>query len=131
VRTVAGRLGHGSGGATTLKVYAAWVSEADRRAAEAMAGIMPSPIAAPTPPRGPYAVIAAELREQIDSGALRPGDHLPTLVELAMRHGVSEATAHRAVEVLRQAGLVEVSRGRRAIVNANRHAELAGGSSSG
>jgi hypothetical protein len=27
-RTVAGRLGHGSGGATTLRVYAAWVSEA-------------------------------------------------------------------------------------------------------
>lgn len=29
LRTVAGRLGHGSGGATTLKVYAAWVDEAD------------------------------------------------------------------------------------------------------
>ena len=34
IRTVAGRLGHGSGGATTLKVYAAWVDEADRRAAD-------------------------------------------------------------------------------------------------
>jgi hypothetical protein len=45
VRTVAGRLGHGSGGATTLKVYAAWVDEADRRAATTMASIMPAPIA--------------------------------------------------------------------------------------
>jgi integrase len=106
----------------TLKVYAAWVSEADRRAAAAMAGIMPAPIAAPLLPRGPCAVIAAELREQIDTGALRPGDRLPTLVELARRHGVSEATAHRAVDMLRQAGLVEVSRGRRAIVNAGRRA---------
>lgn len=34
LRTVAGRLGHGGGGATTLRVYAAWTSEADRRAAE-------------------------------------------------------------------------------------------------
>ena len=33
VRTVAGRLGHGSGGTTTLKLYAAWVSESDQRAA--------------------------------------------------------------------------------------------------
>ena len=37
IRTVAGRLGHGSGGATTLKVYAGWVNEADRRAADTMA----------------------------------------------------------------------------------------------
>jgi integrase len=116
VRTVAGRLGHGSGGATTLKVYAAWVSEADRRAATTMAGIMPAPIATRTPPPRPYAVIAAQLREQIDSGQLRPGDRLPTLVELADRHGVSEATAHRAVDMLRRDGQVEVARGRRAIV---------------
>ncbi|WP_433503707.1 tyrosine-type recombinase/integrase [Pseudonocardia halophobica] len=32
-RTVAGRLGHGGGGTTTLKTYTAWVSEADQRAA--------------------------------------------------------------------------------------------------
>lgn len=31
-RTGAGRLGHGGGGATTLKTYSAWVSEADQRA---------------------------------------------------------------------------------------------------
>jgi integrase len=120
VRTVAGRLGHGSGGATTLKVYAAWVSEADRRAATAMAGIMPAPIAAQMPPRGPYAVIAAELRDQIGSGELRPGDQLPTLVELAARYGVSDATAHRAVDLLRRERLIEVARGRRAIVSGTR-----------
>jgi integrase len=34
LRTVAGRLGHAGGGATTLRVYAAWVGESDRRAAE-------------------------------------------------------------------------------------------------
>lgn len=34
LRTVAGQLGHAGGGATTLRVYAAWVGEADRRAVE-------------------------------------------------------------------------------------------------
>jgi hypothetical protein len=41
VRTVAGRLGHGGGGATTLRVYAAWVAEADQRAAVARSARMP------------------------------------------------------------------------------------------
>jgi integrase len=39
-RTVAGRLGH-AGGGTTLRVYAAWVSEADQRAATTLAARMP------------------------------------------------------------------------------------------
>jgi integrase len=41
IRTIAGRLGHGGGGTTTLKVYAAWVSEADQRAAQALAQRLP------------------------------------------------------------------------------------------
>jgi integrase len=41
-RTVAGRLGHGGGGATTLRVYAAWVSEADQRAAATLSARMPA-----------------------------------------------------------------------------------------
>src|SRR6266516_5572026 len=40
LRTVAGRLGHAGGGTTTLRVYAAWVSESDRRAAEILGGRM-------------------------------------------------------------------------------------------
>ncbi|MFD8492040.1 tyrosine-type recombinase/integrase [Amycolatopsis sp. NPDC059657] len=44
IRTVAGRLGHGGGGVTTLRVYAAWVAEADRRAADLLGGRL-------TPPR--------------------------------------------------------------------------------
>jgi integrase len=116
VRTVAGRLGHGSGGATTLKVYAAWVDEADRRAAITMAGIMPMPVAAPRAPRGPYEAIAAELREQIVTGRLRAGDHLPTIAELATRHGVAVGTVHRAIDLLRSDGLVDTSRGRRSVV---------------
>jgi integrase len=41
IRTVAGRLGHGGGGTTTLRVYAAWVSEADQRAANTLGPRMP------------------------------------------------------------------------------------------
>src|SRR6266508_2366582 len=41
IRTVAGRLGHAGGGTTTLRVYAAWVAESDKRAAELLAGKMP------------------------------------------------------------------------------------------
>lgn len=47
LRTVAGRLGHSGGGATTLRVYAAWVSESDRRAAEILGSRVQRP---PRPP---------------------------------------------------------------------------------
>lgn len=42
VRTVAGCVSHGSGGATTLRVYAAWRSKADQRAAATMSTRMPA-----------------------------------------------------------------------------------------
>jgi integrase len=41
LRTVAGRLGHGGGGATTLRIYAAWVAASDRKAAEILGSRMP------------------------------------------------------------------------------------------
>jgi integrase len=41
LRTVAGRLGHGGGGATTLRVYAAWVPGSDQRAAALLGSRMP------------------------------------------------------------------------------------------
>jgi len=49
LRTVAGRLGHGGGGATTLRVYAAWVSESDRRAAEILGSQINRPPRLPAP----------------------------------------------------------------------------------
>jgi DNA-binding GntR family transcriptional regulator len=61
-------------------------------------------------------VIAASLREQIYDGRLAPGDLVPTTAEVAAAHNVSIATAHRALAVLNAEGLVEVSRGRRAVV---------------
>jgi hypothetical protein len=124
VRTVAGRLGHGGGGTTTLRVYAAWVAEADQRAAHGLAARLPErpgPVAddverAKTDPRSPYERVAAELRRRITEGAVADGDHLPTGKELAAEFGVATATAQRAVILLQTWGLVEVSRGRRAVV---------------
>lgn len=128
VRTVAGRLGHGGGGATTLRVYSAWVSEADQRAAGNLGGRMPKPpIAidisgaptlthAPETKDNPYQKITADLRGAISCGGLRVGDLLPPVSELASRYGVSFGTAQRAVAELKADGLVVVSRGRRAAV---------------
>jgi integrase len=120
LRTVAGRLGHGSGGAITLKVYAGWVDHADRKAAETMATILPRPTPAPAKPRGPYQQIAADLREDIASGRLQAGDQLATVVQLAAKYSVAAGTAHRAVALLAEEGLIDVARGRRATVRTDR-----------
>jgi integrase len=103
VRTVAGRLGHGGGGTTTLKVYAAWVSESDQRAATSLFARLPARpdvAATPTPQNGSgddaiYPRIAAKLRAQIASGELPVGSALPTHKQLAEQHGISAGTAHR------------------------------------
>jgi hypothetical protein len=138
VRTVAGRLGHSGGGTTTLKVYSAFVAEADQRAAGSLAGRMPSipanlmatggtlSVPAPRPAvaeeeNSPYQRIAADLRGAITSGILRPGDQLPTLSDLMARYSVSHGTAQRAMAALAAEGLVAVRRGHRATV-ANRPA---------
>ena len=128
IRTVAGRLGHGGGGSTTLRVYSAWVSEADQRAAGNLASRIPRPpvvidelgtqVAAveEAEPDSPYKRIAADLRGAINCGVLRPGDQLPTAVDLANCYNVAISTAHRAVGQLRDAGFIVVGRGRRAVV---------------
>ncbi|WP_132301893.1 hypothetical protein [Kribbella sp. VKM Ac-2568] len=43
IRTVAGRLSHGGGVTTTLRVYAAWVAESDKQAAAILANKMVRP----------------------------------------------------------------------------------------
>jgi integrase len=132
IRTVAGRLGHGGGGTTTLRVYSAWVAEADQRAASSLAARMPVlPVTAsngdgtPALPAAtidvpysdsPYRQIAADLRAAIRCGALAPGTEFPTVKSLSARYSVSEGTAHRAMALLTKAGEIAVSRGRRAVV---------------
>lgn len=116
LRTVAGRLGHGSGGVTTLRTYTAWVSEADQRAAVGIGAGMPARPAEGEPavrtPRHPYEVVAAAVVGRIESGELSAGELIPTAEELAAEHGVSLSTARRAVGVLRAAGLLVEGTGR-------------------
>jgi integrase len=122
VRTVAGRLGHGGGGATTLRVYSAWVAESDQRAAAVLASRMPRP---PThagvregqlPSGSLCEAIAAELRTTIAGGVIASGESLPSVKEVAAKHGVSYGTAQRALAQLKASGLIEVVRGHRARV---------------
>jgi hypothetical protein len=116
VRTVAGRLGHGGGGTTTLRVYSAWVSEADQRAAGSLAGRMPAlpagvegdgeMTALPEPvieDSAPYLRLAEDLRGAIRCGALKLGDPLPTIAMLSKRYGVAISTAQRAIAALAEA----------------------------
>lgn len=134
IRTVAGRLGHGGGGVTTLRVYSAWVAEADQRASSSLAARMPdvpnpalgvgivvtgSPaLSAPLEeaPVDPYKKIAADLEAAMRCGALKPGDSLPPIKDLAAQYQVASSTCHRAVALLAERGRVVVSRGRRAQV---------------
>jgi integrase len=71
VRTVAGRLGHAGGGATTLRFYSAWRHEADQRAARNLGMSMPdrpgheAPKLPSIDPVAPYQRLAVELRDQV------------------------------------------------------------------
>ncbi|WP_433312148.1 winged helix-turn-helix domain-containing protein [Micromonospora sp. CA-269861] len=64
----------------------------------------------------PYQTIAADLRDQITTGRLAPGEQVPAVADLASSYGVSVGTAHRAAALLTAEGLVSVVRGRRATV---------------
>jgi GntR family transcriptional repressor for pyruvate dehydrogenase complex len=50
--------------------------------------------------------LAAALIAQIDSGALRPGDRLPTEAQLCARHGVSRSVVREAVQRIKSRGLL-------------------------
>lgn len=63
-----------------------------------------------------YRQIAEELREQIESGALRPGQQLLTEFELRDHYGASRNTIRDAIKWLTGLGLVEAKPGQGAFV---------------
>jgi GntR family phosphonate transport system transcriptional regulator len=65
-----------------------------------------------------YLQIADELRRNIEEAVFNVGDRLPTEAELSERFGVNRHTLRRAMEVLRQEGIVGVERGRGSFVMA-------------
>jgi DNA-binding transcriptional regulator YhcF (GntR family) len=74
--------------------------------------------------RAVYQQVADVVREQIASGELAAGATLPAFKALATRHGVGIDVVKDAVVVLRNEGLLEVSRGRRAHVRQVRAVEV-------
>ncbi|MGF1654294.1 MAG: tyrosine-type recombinase/integrase [Actinomycetales bacterium] len=136
--TTAGRLGHGDGGATTLRVYANWTPPADRRAADALAKDLDelrrrdregahSPaahvalrrVARPIrdvlterPEASTFAEIAGVLNVAIRDGRLPPMAPFPTVTEVAAHFGVARSTAQRATSLLGAQGWLEKRGGR-------------------
>ncbi len=72
-----------------------------------------------------YRQIAAMLRKRITSGKLRPGDSLPTEMELCETFSISRHTARDALRLLSDDGLIERRRGAGTIVAAPGQAAFA------
>jgi GntR family transcriptional regulator len=59
-----------------------------------------------------YQQLAAILREQIASGELAADQMVPSETTLIQRYGIARGTVRRAIEVLRDEGLVVTVQGR-------------------
>ena len=65
-----------------------------------------------TPARAPaYQQLADDLRDQITSALLRPGQRLPTEPELCVRSGLSRSTVREALRLLASQHLIVTTRG--------------------
>ncbi len=58
-----------------------------------------------------YRQIAEDLRQQIESGALAPGDRVPSEIKLRERYSASRNTIRDAIKWLTSLGLVEIRLG--------------------
>ncbi|MEV0404437.1 GntR family transcriptional regulator [Actinoallomurus sp. NPDC050550] len=85
---------------------------------------MPSSTQRPDPP---YRRIVAEIRAQILSGDMRPGDRVPSIRQIAQRWGVAIATATKVMAALRDDGLVEAKVGSGTVVSARTRPEQPAG----
>jgi GntR family transcriptional regulator, transcriptional repressor for pyruvate dehydrogenase complex len=65
----------------------------------------------PVSERRTYKEIATQIRQQIYSRTLKPGDKLPTEVELARRFKAGRISVREALRTLEQAGLIYIKKG--------------------
>jgi DNA-binding LacI/PurR family transcriptional regulator len=61
----------------------------------------------PTCQKPKYLHLADTLRSRIQSGELKAGDRLPSLVQMYRDHGATQATMHRVYELLEKENLIE------------------------
>ncbi len=59
----------------------------------------------------PYRQVAAILRERIITGQYRPGSRLPSINDLVGEFGVARTTAGKALRLLVNEGMAELSQG--------------------
>jgi DNA-binding GntR family transcriptional regulator len=64
--------------------------------------ITPGPVA-------PWRQIHADLLRQIEGGELPPGSRLPSLIDLSQHYGVNVTTVRKALDRLKEDGLVVTS----------------------
>lgn len=69
-------------------------------------------------PRALYDQVAASIRSDILSGALAPGDRLPAARDVAEALDINQHTVLHAYQRLRDEGLVDLRRGRGAVIAA-------------
>lgn len=62
-------------------------------------------------PPAAYKQVARLVQEHIEMGLYRPGEKLPTIVELAELHDVKQNAAYAALKLLQQQGTVTARRG--------------------
>lgn len=70
-------------------------------------------------PRALYDQVAASIRSDILSGALAPGDRLPAARDVAEALEINQHTVLHAYQRLRDEGLVDLRRGRGAVIAAS------------
>jgi integrase len=100
VRTVAGRLGHGGGGSTTLRAYTAWVAEADQRAMNSSSVRMPALPVEPTSPTAALHDLRLVVSPTVRTGGLlpiygprSPAEHSPPGLRFQQSRHSARATA--------------------------------------
>ena len=74
----------------------------------------------PADPRPPYQQVADQIRTAIVAGELEPGGEMPSVRGVAAQYGVSNATASRALDLLKAEGLVDTRPGRGNVVRPSR-----------
>ncbi|MFJ8915966.1 GntR family transcriptional regulator [Amycolatopsis sp. NPDC102389] len=61
-------------------------------------------------------MIAADIRDRIDAGRLKPGDRVPSIRKISVEWQVAHATATKAMAILRAEGVVEAIPGAYTVV---------------